>query len=123
MPDPQSQQDDGSAWWYDHTKAMKEFDESKAGVKGLMDAGVNTILPFFFHPPETLLDLKSVSILALEIPTVDLSAVKGSRMALVEQIQQTASTLGFFQVVNHGIPEEVIRGTLTTVKAFHEQLL
>ncbi|KAK7310114.1 hypothetical protein RJT34_07403 [Clitoria ternatea] len=110
-----------AAGWYDRAKAVKEFDESKVGVKGLMDAGVNTIPPFFVHPPETLSDLKSVSESALEIPTVDLSAVEGSRAAVVEQIRQAASTVGFFQVVNHGIPEEVIRGTLAAVKAFHEQ--
>ncbi|KAL2663020.1 hypothetical protein AAZX31_02G079600 [Glycine max] len=100
-----------------------KVDETKVGVKGLIDSGIRTIPPFFVHPPETLADLKrgaepgSVQ----EIPTVDLAGVEDFRAGVVEKVRLAASTVGFFQVVNHGIPEELLRRTLAAVKAFHEQ--
>ena len=34
---------------------IKAFHESKAGVKGLVDAGVTKLPSMFIHPPENLL--------------------------------------------------------------------
>ncbi|KAE9465599.1 hypothetical protein C3L33_02493, partial [Rhododendron williamsianum] len=44
----------GTVAGYDRMKEVKEFDESKMGVKGLSDSGITTIPKFFVHPPETL---------------------------------------------------------------------
>lgn len=35
---------------YDKAKEVKEFDDTKAGVKGLVDSGVTKIPRFFIHP-------------------------------------------------------------------------
>uniref|UniRef100_A0A2N9G2Z0 Isopenicillin N synthase-like Fe(2+) 2OG dioxygenase domain-containing protein n=1 Tax=Fagus sylvatica TaxID=28930 RepID=A0A2N9G2Z0_FAGSY len=43
---------------YDRANDVKRFDDSKVGVKGLVDSGITTIPRFFVHPPETLADLK-----------------------------------------------------------------
>ncbi|KAI9091362.1 hypothetical protein K1719_028173 [Acacia pycnantha] len=110
---------------YDRMKEVKQFDESKAGVKGLVDAGITTIPPIFVNPPEVLATLKPSPSTAgaAEIPTIDLAGVDSSpdhRSAVVEQVKCAASTVGFFQVINHGIPVEVLDGAITAMKAVHE---
>ena len=108
---------------YDRVKAVKQFDDSKIGVKGLVDSGIRNIPQFFVHPPETLSDLKHRPELETEIPTVDLSGAGSSdhRSAVVNQIRHAASTVGFFQIINHGIPLGVLDRTINSMKAFHEQ--
>ncbi|KEH40597.1 1-aminocyclopropane-1-carboxylate oxidase-like protein [Medicago truncatula] len=107
---------------YDRVKAVKEFDETKLGVKGLTDSGIKTIPSFFIHPPETLSDLTPRSDFPQpEIPTIDLSAVHHSRSAVVEQIRSAASTFGFFRVINHGVAPDLLQSVIGAIKAFHEQ--
>ena len=105
---------------YDRLKEVKHFDDSKIGVKGLLDSGLTSIPRFFHHPPEarpsprptTRPDPKNL------VPVVDLS---GPRSDAVDQIRRAAVSVGFFQVTNHGIPAAVIRRTVAAVKAFNEQ--
>lgn len=106
---------------YDRAKAVKQFDETKAGVKGLVDSGIQTIPSFFVHPPETLSDLTPGSGPEPEIPTIDLSAMHESRADVVDQIRFAASTVGFFQVINHGVSLDLLHRTIASMKAFHEQ--
>ncbi|XP_059626854.1 1-aminocyclopropane-1-carboxylate oxidase homolog 5-like [Cornus florida] len=106
---------------YDRAKEVKEFDETKAGVKGLMDSGVVKIPRMFIHPPENLgkasLDTSGIH---LQVPLIDLKDLHSGRMEIVNEIGKAAETWGFFQMVNHGIPlvmKEMIEG----VRRFHEQ--
>ncbi|WCJ33609.1 2-oxoglutarate (2OG) and Fe(II)-dependent oxygenase superfamily protein [Euphorbia peplus] len=100
---------------FDRVKEAKLFDESKIGVKGLLDSGVTAVPRIFIHPRETLSDLKSVELDV--IPTVDLS---GERAGVVEQIARASRELGFFQIVNHGVEKEVMERIIGRVKEFHE---
>ncbi|XVF42349.1 hypothetical protein PTKIN_Ptkin01aG0354600 [Pterospermum kingtungense] len=43
---------------YDRAKELKAFDDTKAGVKGLVDAGVVTVPRIFLMPPEDILSTK-----------------------------------------------------------------
>ncbi|KAJ0669367.1 putative deacetoxyvindoline 4-hydroxylase [Helianthus annuus] len=103
---------------YDRLKEVKQFDESKIGVKGLVDSGVTAIPRFFHHPPENLPGPKPKNRPRLTVPVVDLS---GDRSTVVEQIRQSASTIGFFQIVNHSIPVTVIDSAVGSMKEFFEQ--
>ncbi|PSS15912.1 1-aminocyclopropane-1-carboxylate oxidase [Actinidia chinensis var. chinensis] len=105
---------------YDRVQEVKKFDESKIGVKGLSDLGITEIPKFFVHPPETLSDLKSSSN-CTGIPIIDLSDINSDRPKIVEQIRDAAKTWGFFQVINHGVPNTVLEDTIGAIKAFHEQ--
>ncbi|XP_043705105.1 1-aminocyclopropane-1-carboxylate oxidase homolog 1-like [Telopea speciosissima] len=109
---------------YDRATAIKRFDESKIGVKGLVDSGATTIPPFFIHPPETLpistpSTTPSVSDL---IPVVDITGFDSDRRSrIVKQIRDASTEFGFFQVINHGVPSDVINSTIDAIKAFNEQ--
>lgn len=107
---------------YDRMKEVKEFDESKIGVKGLSDSGITSIPRFFVHPPETLSDLKTSST-CTDIPLIDLSDFHSSShlFKIVEQVKEAARTWGFFQVINHGVPVSVLDDTINAIKAFHDQ--
>ncbi|KAL7608958.1 hypothetical protein Lser_V15G13936 [Lactuca serriola] len=100
---------------YDREVELKAFDQTKAGVKGLIDAGITQIPRIFIHPPET----STKTTMALEIPVVDLGST--DRTSTVQKIRAASENLGFFQVVNHGIPVSVIDEMLQGVRRFHEQ--
>ncbi|XP_042490185.1 1-aminocyclopropane-1-carboxylate oxidase homolog 1-like [Macadamia integrifolia] len=114
---------------YDRIKELREFDETKAGVKGLVDNGVDKVPRIFVHPPEALHDLPSHlgsthrrRQTHLTIPVIDLlEATTSRRKEVVDKIQQASETWGFFQVVNHGIPQSVFEELLEGVRRFYEQ--
>ncbi|KAF3432127.1 hypothetical protein FNV43_RR26866 [Rhamnella rubrinervis] len=113
---------------YDRAKELKHFDESKMGVKGLLDSGLTTIPKIFIHPPETLSDLKPASHARPEshsIPIIGISRCfdSGRRSAIIDQISRAAREVAFFQITNHGIPLETIDRTMAATKALHEKPL
>ncbi|KAJ7954310.1 1-aminocyclopropane-1-carboxylate oxidase-like 1 [Quillaja saponaria] len=112
-----------SAGQYDRAKALKQFDDSKIGVKGLVDSGINSIPRFFIHPPEILSDLKPTPESKNQILTIDLSGVDSPdhRSTIVNQIRKASADFGFFQIINHGIPLQVLDRTIDSFKTFHEQ--
>ncbi|KAK6937816.1 Non-hem dioxygenase N-terminal domain [Dillenia turbinata] len=83
---------------YDRAKEVKEFDNTKGGVKGLVDSGVTNIPRFFVHRLESLQDS----------PFDIQGSQNGRRKEIVEEIRRVSETWGFFQVVNHGISVSIM---------------
>ncbi|CAK7346432.1 unnamed protein product [Dovyalis caffra] len=110
---------------YDRAKEVKAFNETKAGVKGLVDAGVTKIPTFFVHPPEHVQNPSSEmtgNSASFQIPVIDFEGFESCRREeVVDEIRKASETWGFFQMVNHGIPVSVLEEMLDGAKRFHEQ--
>ncbi|KAG6732626.1 hypothetical protein I3842_01G187000 [Carya illinoinensis] len=111
---------------YDRASELKAFDDTKAGVKGLVDAGV-TEIPRIFHLPPAGFDKNLVSDHDNQfstIPVIDLEGIEKDvtkRKEVVETVRDASETWGFFQVVNHGIPVGVLEEMKEGVRRFYEQ--
>jgi isopenicillin N synthase-like dioxygenase len=103
------------------------FDETKAGVKGLVDAGVTAVPTIFHHPPESLTLGNSwpAHHEGLAIPVIDLggdsSWTPSQRAEVVGRVKAAAETVGFFQVANHGVTKAAMSQMLAAVRNFHEE--
>ncbi|KAF5199194.1 1-aminocyclopropane-1-carboxylate oxidase-like protein [Thalictrum thalictroides] len=111
---------------YDREKELKLFDDTKAGVKGLVDDGVAKIPRIFILQPDELDKNNQTcnSNTHLTIPIIDLEGMKNdaiTRSEIIEEIGQASRTWGFFQVVNHGIPLDVLHEMIEGARKFYEQ--
>ncbi|KAI3469736.1 hypothetical protein Pfo_026399 [Paulownia fortunei] len=109
---------------YDRKSELKAFDDTKAGVKGLVDAGVTRVPRIFIHPPENLENITKKSNIQLRFPVIDLVGIHNDpakHKEIGDKILDASETWGFFQVVNHGIPISIVEEMLNGVRRFHEQ--
>lgn len=110
---------------HDLAKEVKEFQETRAGVKGLVDSGMATIPRMFIHQPQDLPKAPHFNIVKnneFKVPMIDLRGLEfGRRKEIVDEIREAAETWGFFQMINHGIPITVMDELLETHRRFHEQ--
>ncbi|BAU02397.1 1-aminocyclopropane-1-carboxylate oxidase-like protein [Vigna angularis] len=105
---------------FDRLLELKAFEETKGGVKGLIDAGITKIPRIFVMPPEDIAVSGVRSDTQFEIPVIDLKDVAGDRSGVINGIRQAAENVGFFQVVNHGMPAKLLEDMLAAAREFHE---
>ncbi|KAL3850292.1 hypothetical protein ACJIZ3_012174 [Penstemon smallii] len=99
---------------------LKAFDETKAGVKGLVDSGITKVPQIFYTPPDPFTTNK----VEFSIPVIDLDGIETNqdhRKETVKKVGNASSTWGFFQVVNHGIKQNVLDEMLEGVRRFYEE--
>ena len=108
---------------YDRKTEVKAFDDSKAGVKGLVESGVSKI-PRIFHTGKLDMGENSTSDSKLSIPIIDFKDIhinQARRVEVIDQIQSACHVWGFFQVINHDIPIDVLDEMIHGIRSFHEQ--
>lgn len=107
----------------DRLQQLKAFDDTKTGVKGLVDAGVESLPRIFIRPPDELLEDSKTPCVQLQLPVIDLSGIdeKDRYSEIVKQGLKAAEEWGFFQVVNHGVPLEKLDKMIEGIRLFYEQ--
>ncbi|KAI3849850.1 hypothetical protein MKW98_026764 [Papaver atlanticum] len=116
---------------YDRMKELKAFDDTKAGVKGLADSGLLKLPRIFVLPPEKLVEEEKLIVLDNStccghgdhetVPVIDLQGMENQRTEIVDEVRRASETMGFFQLLNHGIPKNVMEKAMKGLAGFHEQ--
>ncbi|KAL3358095.1 hypothetical protein AABB24_015307 [Solanum stoloniferum] len=108
---------------YERMAELQAFDKTKAGVKGLVDAGI-TKVPRMFVQPSKIEDSRSHNKKFIKFPIIDLDGIMEDpikRKNIVQEIGHASESWGFFQVINHGIPSHVMDAMKDGVTRFFEQ--
>ncbi|MED6213470.1 hypothetical protein PIB30_093744, partial [Stylosanthes scabra] len=109
---------------YHRYKELKVLDDTKAGVKGLVDAGLSKFPKIFVHDCHEL-NISSSATNNVSIPVIDLGSLhkegNNSRHEIIQKVKEACEKWGFFQMVNHDIPQSFLDEMLDGMRRFHEQ--
>jgi len=92
------------------------------GVKGLVDSGLTEVPSRYIQPPHNRISKQPATASIDQSMTIDLSELDGpNHDQVVKSICHAAETLGFFQVVNHGVPLELLDSLKVAAHQFFNQ--
>ncbi|KAH6806047.1 2-oxoglutarate and oxygenase superfamily protein [Perilla frutescens var. frutescens] len=92
------------------------------GVKNMYENGIEHVPRKYVLPAAERPNEKSC--IDVELPLIDFAQLLGpNRSQLLHSLDYACQNYGFFQVVNHGIPEEVMSNMVNVSKRFFEMPL
>ncbi|XP_071927588.1 bi-functional coumaroyl CoA and feruloyl CoA ortho-hydroxylase F6H2-1-1-like [Coffea arabica] len=97
-------------------EALKYFSPGN-GVSGLSKLGIKTLPERYILPPKDRLDQNKV-VLEESIPIIDVSNWDDPEVA--GSICEAAAKWGFFQIINHGIPLDILENLKAAVHKFFD---
>ncbi|KAI3841770.1 hypothetical protein MKX03_035639 [Papaver bracteatum] len=106
---------------YDRSKELKAFDETKTGVKGIVDLGIEKIPRIYVRTQDEFTEDLAYTDAGrdqFQTPVIDLQGIESRQ--IIDEIGRASMTWGFFQLVNHGIPISVTNEMIQGICRFHE---
>ncbi|KAI3790304.1 hypothetical protein L2E82_03254 [Cichorium intybus] len=92
------------------------------GVKGMVDSGLIEVPGRYIQPPNQRINKQQAATAVPENMSIDISELDGpNHDQVVKAIAHAAETLGFFQVVNHGVPLELLDSLKVAAHQFFSQ--
>ncbi|KDP25104.1 hypothetical protein JCGZ_22639 [Jatropha curcas] len=90
------------------------------GVKGMVDSGLSKVPQQYVQPQQERIDKLNAT--SNNNPPIDMSKLDGpDRDRVAEEIARAAETVGFFQVVNHGVPLDLLEALKDSAHSFFGQ--
>ncbi|KAL5811438.1 hypothetical protein ACOSQ3_028176 [Xanthoceras sorbifolium] len=90
------------------------------GVKGMVDLGLSKVPTQYIQPEKERIDKQNSRM--CKLTPIDLLKLEGAEHdRVVEEITRAAETLGFFQVVNHGVPVNLLERLKDAAHSFFGQ--
>ncbi|KAH9705083.1 Fe2OG dioxygenase domain-containing protein [Citrus sinensis] len=108
----------------DETKANDDDQVYQKGVKNLCENGVTKVPKKYILPEFDRADIVlqvDLTMPNLKLPVIDFSELQGpNRSEVLKSLTSACEKYGFFQVVNHGIPNNVISSMIDVSARFFE---
>ncbi|KAL3529805.1 hypothetical protein ACH5RR_009127 [Cinchona calisaya] len=107
---------------FDDSISLFDFVVHKGnGVKGLVDSGIEKVPERYIQPSSERIDKLVLGSYEHSSP-IDLSKLDGpDHDQVVKAIVKASETLGFFQVVNHGVPVDLLESLKEAAHKFFAQ--